>query len=126
VIFHHESFEKRDSVNRTTLKVESYKYPRISWLWGRPNWTGAYVLNSVYDDHDRLTEKIFSWRSNSSISDGNLKTKTKIVHYSDSSLIVKIEYMIYKNYGRGGRTIFRKTVAWDKDEKKYKEVKAEN
>ena len=112
VIFHDRSFEKIDSVNGTTLKIESYKYPRISWLYG-PHWTGAYVLNSVYDQDNRLTKEIFSWRSNSSISDGNLKTKTKIVYYSDSLTIVKIDYMIDKNHGPGRMPVFRKTVIWN-------------
>jgi hypothetical protein len=116
--FHNISFEKIDSVNGTILKIQSYKYPRISWLYG-PHWTGSYVLNSVYDKDDRLTKKIFSWSSNSSISDGNLKTKTKIVYYSDSLTIVKIDYMIDKNHGPGRMPMFRKTIIWDEDKQKY-------
>jgi hypothetical protein len=120
------SFEEKDSIHKTMVKIESYKYPRISWLWGRPHWTGAYVLNSVYDENQKLIKKIFSWRSNASISDGNLKTKTKIVYYSDSLTIVKIDYMIDKNHGPGRMPVFRKTVIWDNDKKKYIEDDSAN
>lgn len=123
---HDRTFEKRDTVNGTILKIESYKYPRISWLWGRPHWTGAYVLNSVYDKNQKLTRKITSWKSNSSISDGNLKTKTKIIYYSDSLTIVKIDYMIDKNHGPGRMPVLRKTVVWDKDKQKYIEEDSGN
>lgn len=123
--FHGRSFDKVDRVNKTTLKIESYKYPRISWLSG-PQWTGAYVLNSFYDQNNRLTKKIYTWSSNSSLSDGNLKTKTKIVYYSDSLAIVKVEYMVDKNHGPGRMPVFRKTVMWDRDKKKYFEVDSAN
>ena len=93
VKFHGRSLEKVDSSTRTTLKIESYKYPRISWLNGS-HWTGSYIVNSLYNEDDKLTKQICSRSSNSSISDGNLKTKTKIIHYSDSRKIVKIDYMV--------------------------------
>lgn len=125
VKFHDRSFDKVDSVNKTTLKIDSYKYPRISWLSG-PHWTGAYVLNSFYDQNNHLTKKVYSWRSNSSLTDGNLKTKTKIVYYSDSLTIVKIDYMIDKNHGPGRMPVFRKTVIWDEKKKKYLEVNSAN
>lgn len=126
VKIHDRSYEKKDTINKIIVKIESYKYPRISWLWGRPHWTGAYVLNSVYDGNQKLTKKIFSWRSNSSISDGSLKTKTKIVYYSDSLTIVKIDYMVDKNHGPGRMPLFRRTVIWDNDKKKYIEDDSAN
>jgi hypothetical protein len=122
VKFQDRSFEKKDTLNNTTLKIESYKYPRISWWLRRPHWTGAYILNSQFDQNGKLTEKIFSWYSNTSLSDGNLKIKTKIVYYSDSLKIIKIDYMIDKFQGRGRMPVFRKTVVWDKKEEKYKKI----
>lgn len=116
--FNHKSFEKTDSVNLTIVKIQSYRYPRISWLYG-PHFTGSYVVNSVYDKDNRLTRRIFSRNSNSSISDGNLKTITKIFYFSDSAKAIRIEYMIDKNHGPGRMPVFRKTLVWDNDKQKY-------
>jgi len=122
VKFDRQSFEAVDSVTQTTQRVQSYKYPRFSWLWGRPYWTGAYVLNSVYIQDSTLTTKIYSWRSNASLSDGNLKIKSKTVTYSDSMMIVRIDYLIDKYNGPGRRPVFRKSVVWNSEEGKYVEV----
>jgi len=120
--FNEKAYEKVDMLTGTTLKIESYKYPRVSWLGG-PHLTGLYVSNTVYDKNDKLTTKIFSRHSNSAISDGNLKIKTKILYYSDSLKVIKIEYLIDKFHGPGRMPILRRTMIWDNEGKKYIEDK---
>lgn len=123
-IFNKKAYEKKDTLTGGTLKIESFKYPRISW-WRGPHFTGSYVSNKLYDQHEKLTQEIFSRGSNSGISDGNLKTKTKILYYSDSLKVIKIEYRIDKFHGRGRMPILRKTIIWDNKEKRFTKEKTD-